>query len=179
MKDDGQDGGEDRYVARGKNGRQVRKRRRDGWTRRARQGFLDHFRATCNAAASARAAGRTEGSAHKLRARDPDFAAEWDAALVDADARLTGKLILFAETRGKPQPETDEAGEPAVAPIADFDPELALKLLRHHRSSLAGRPRRGGPKPKRASNEELIGAVVTLLGLIKRRRARQAARGRG
>lgn len=169
---------EDLHVARGKTGRQVRKRRSDGWTKQARQTFLDHFRATCNAAASARAAGLTEGSAHKLRARDPEFAAQWDAVLKDADARLTGKLILFVETSGRPQPDTDEDGDPAVAPIENFDPELALKLLKHHQSSLAGRPRRGGPKPKRASAEELIGSVVKLLRLIKRRRARQAGHGR-
>lgn len=161
------------FVSGGKNGRQVRKRRKDGWTRAKRTTFLDHLRATSNARASARAAGMTEGSAHKLRDRDPDFAADWDTALREADVRLTGKLIVFVETRGKPVPERED-GEPAEAPMEDFDPDLAIKVLTLNRQSQAGK-RRGGPRPKSASPEELIEAGVRLLGMMKRRRARLAA----
>ena len=168
-------GKEELFVSQGKNGPQVRKRRSDGWTKRARRIFLDHFRATCNATASAKAAGLSEGSAFKLRGRDPEFAADWDSALRDSNARLKGKLIVFAETRGKAQPEPEDADEPAVAPIEDFDPELALTLIRHHESSLAGRPRRGGPRPKAASRDELVKAVGKLLGVLKRRRAIRGA----
>jgi hypothetical protein len=161
-------------VSRGKNGHQVRRRRSDGWTKRKREIFLDHLGATSNVRASARAAGMTEGSAHKLRARDPDFAALWDAALREADVRLTGKLIVLAETGGKPAPERED-GEPAEAPMENLDKDLALKLLALNRQGQAGK-RRGGAAPKRASAEELLEAGVKLLGMLKRRRAqRQAA----
>ena len=161
------------FVSRGKRGPQVRKRRNDGWTKRARRIFLDHFRVTCNATASAKAAGMSEGSAFKLRARDPEFAAEWDSALRDSNARLTGKLIVHAETKGKPQPEPADEEEPAVAPIEDFDPQLALALIRHHEASLAGGRRRGGPRPKAANRDELIATLVKQLAALKRREAKR------
>src|SRR6478736_5544222 len=113
----------DKFVSRGKTGVQVRRRRRDGWTESKREIFLNHLRVTSNVAASARAAGMTEGSAHKLRARDPEFAAQWEAALREADTRLTGKLIVLAETGGKPLPERED-GEPPEAPIEDFNADL-------------------------------------------------------
>ncbi len=170
MADDAGGDGE-KFVSRGKAGMQVRRRRADGWTKRKREIFLDHLRATSNARASAEAAGMSEGSAHKLRDRDPEFAADWDAALREADVRLTGKLIVYVETGGKPVPSRDD-GEPAEAPMEDFDPNLALKVLTLNRQSQAGK-RRGGPAPKRASVAELIEAGVKLLGMMKRRRAKQ------
>jgi hypothetical protein len=159
----------DKFVSRGKTGAQVRRRRRDGWTERKREIFLNHLRVTSNVAASARAAGMTEGSAHKLRARDPEFAAQWKAALREADTRLTGKLIVLAETGGKPLPERED-GEPSEAPMEDFNANLALKILALNRQSQEGK-RRGGPRPKNASPEELLEAGVKLLGMMKRRRA--------
>lgn len=159
----------DKFVSRGKTGVQVRRRRRDGWTARKREIFLNHLRVTSNVAASARAAGMTEGSGHKLRARDPEFAAQWEAALREADTRLTGKLIVLAETGGKPLPERED-GEPPEAPIEDFNADLALKILALNRQSQAGK-KRGGPKPRSASPEELLEAGVKLLGMMKRRRA--------
>src|SRR5689334_15848216 len=114
------------FISRGKTGRQVRTRRKDGWSARKRQIFLDHLCATSNVRTSARAAGMSEGSAQKLRARDPEFAAQWEAALREADVRLTGKLIVLAETGGKPVPERED-GEPAEAPIENLDVDLTLK----------------------------------------------------
>jgi hypothetical protein len=165
--------GAEGFVSRGKTGVQIRRRRKDSWTKRKRKIFLDHLRATSNVRASARAAGMTEGSAHKLRARDPEFAAQWDAALREADVRLTGKLIVLVETGGKPVPERED-GEPAEAPLEDFNADLALKVLALNRQSQNGK-RRGGPRPKSASPEELLEAGVKLLGMMKRRRARRAA----
>lgn len=162
------------FVSGGKNGRQVRKRRRDGWTRRKRTTFLDHLRVTSNVRTSARAGGMSEGSAHKLRERDPEFAAQWDHALREADARLTGKLIVFAETGGKPLTERED-GEPAEAPMENFNPDLALKVLTLNRQSQAGK-RRGGPAPKSASRDALIAALMKLYDMVERRLAKHAAR---
>ena len=161
------------YVSRGSSGRQVRKRRRDGWTLRRRTLFLDHLRVTSNVRASARAAGMTETTAYKLRARDPEFASRWDEALKEAEVRLTSRLIVLAETGGKAVPERED-GEPAEAPIEHFDKELALRLLALNRRSQAAK-RHPAPAAKSASREELVEIGVKLLGKIKRERARLAA----
>lgn len=168
-------GNEERFVSRGKRGPQVRKVRADGWTKAKREIFFTHYAATANASASARAAGMTEGSAFKLRERDGDFAARWDAILRDADTRINGKLIVFVETKGKPVPPRED-GEPATAPIEDFDPELALRVLAHNRRRLAGGGRGGGPRPKAAGKAETAASILRLLDAAHRRLRRRKAK---
>jgi hypothetical protein len=59
----------------------------NGWTKARQQRFLEHLALHGNVSAAARAAGMTKQSAYWLR-RQPhsaDFAAAWDAALVDQD----------------------------------------------------------------------------------------------
>jgi hypothetical protein len=148
------------------NGR-LRKRRKDGWSRRDEGVFLTHLRATCNVRASARAAGKSASSAFDLRKLDPVFAAHWDETLRDARLRIHGKVIAFAETRGK-EILPDEDGEPGEAPLADFDPELGLRLLRFHEDRLAG-GRRGRPSPEPVSDEELTAALLRQLDALGRR----------
>jgi len=52
--------------------------------------FLRHLRKTGNATAAARALGAPPCRFHRRRARHPDFAVRWDAALVVAHAALSG-----------------------------------------------------------------------------------------
>jgi hypothetical protein len=167
--------GAEQFVSRGKRGPQVRKVRTDGWTKAKREIFFAHFAATANASASALAAGMTEGSAFKLRERDPEFAARWDAILRDVEARLTGKLIVYVETKGKPVPPRED-GEPATPGIEDFDPELALRVLAHNRRRLSGGARGGGPKPKKAGKAETAASILRLLDAARRRLRRRKAR---
>jgi hypothetical protein len=59
----------------------------NGWTKARQQRFLEHLALHGNVSAAARAAEMTKQSAYWLR-RQPhsaDFAAAWDAALVDQD----------------------------------------------------------------------------------------------
>lgn len=153
---------------------QVRKRRKDGWTKRDERIFLRHFRVTCNASASARAAGKSPSSAFDLRERDPAFAAKWNQALNEADVRLTGKLIVYAETKGREVPP-DADGEPGEAGMADFDPDFTLKLLKYHQERLAGGRRHHGTRRRRASIEELTQSILKHFAVLKQRRARRAA----
>lgn len=162
------------FVSRGKAGPQVRRRRRDGWSKRDKRVFLDHFRATCNVSASARAAGKNEKSAWNLRDRDPEFAAEWDAALRGADVRLMAKLVVHAETKGRVVESED--GEPAEAGIEDFDPDLAIRLIKLRQGGPIGRHghRRGGP-PQRATKAEVIARLKKQFAALDRRKARRGS----
>ncbi len=157
--------------SRARRGPKLRKRRWDGWTRKDEQVFLTHLRATSNVNASARAAGKSPSSAFGLRARDPAFAAKWDAALAEARVRLHGKLIVFAETKGK-EPEPRDDGEPAEPDMANFDPDLAFKLIKFNEGRLAG-GRRGHPQPQPVSDEELTAVLIAQLDALRRRLAKK------
>lgn len=137
---------------------------RRSWTAKRRRIFLDHFAATCNATASARAAGMNVRGAFALRQRDPQFAAEWDEALAAGQARLAAKLIVYAETRG----DTPATGD-AEDELAGFDPKAAAQAMAMNRASAAGRKRHGGPRPRIATREEVEAAVLKLLARIARR----------
>ena len=105
---------------------------------------------------------------------DAGFAAQMDAAEDAYEGRLEAKVGLFAETGGTLPPPRDD-GEPAEAPLADFDPHLALAFLNYKRAKRAARGRRGGPRPKSVSLDELVERFVKLMGMLKRRRARRLA----
>lgn len=137
---------------------------RRGWTAKRRGIFLDHFAATCNATASARAAGMPVRGAFALRQRDPQFAAEWDEALATGQARLAGKLIVYAETRG----DTPASGGPDDE-LVGFDPDAAGRAMAMNKASAAGRKRHGGPRPRIATREEVETAVLKLLARIEKR----------
>lgn len=162
----------DEYVSR-KTG-QVRKRRRDGWTKRNIETFITHYRLTGNATASAAAVGKSTRSADNLRAVDVGFAAQMDAAEDEYQRRLEQKIALYAETGGK-LPPLREDGEPAEAPLKDFDPRLAMDFLKFKQAKKEARGRRGGPRPKSVSKDELVEVFVTLMGMLKRRRAAPGA----
>ena len=162
----------DEYLSR-KTGR-VRKRRRDGWTKRDIATFIGHYRMIGDVTASAAAAGKSARSANNLRAVDAGFAAQMDSAEEEYQRRLETKVALFAETGGK-LPPLREDGEPAEAPLENFDPHLALAVLNYKRAKREARGRRGGPRPKSVSMDELVEIFVKLMGMLKRRRAVRAA----
>lgn len=160
------DGDDDRIVPGKGRPMQVRKARKDGWTTKKRGIFLDHFAATSNVVRSAAAAGMTDHSAFALCRRDPEFAEQWLAALRTANVRLTA--MLHERSEG-PRQAPPEGGTPVPDP-STMDTELALKLLRHHEQRLAGVPRRGGPRPRRATEAETNAAVLKLLSALNKRR---------
>ncbi|MEA3030279.1 MAG: hypothetical protein QOG13_1604 [Sphingomonadales bacterium] len=151
---------------------QVRRRRKDGWSRRDEDVFLAHYRLTSNASASARAAGKSPSGAFDLRAIDPDFAARWDAALAEARVRLEGKLVIYCETGGK-EIAPDEQGAPAEPGMADFDPHFALKLLQYHEARRAGGRRHDGTHRRRVTIEELTQAILRQLDAFDRKQTRR------
>ncbi|HEV2816955.1 MAG TPA: hypothetical protein VGW40_07020 [Allosphingosinicella sp.] len=147
---------------------------------RKRRAFLDHLAATSNVVASARVAGASARSFYYLRNRDPEFAAQWDGALDQAEPRLDGKLVVWAETRGKSAPRAVPAGAghvPGTEAEADdldgFDPELALQILSLHRKRRGERRERRGPRPRVATREEVDAAVMKVLKKVANRLARE------
>jgi len=152
----------------------MRKRRKDGWTKRDIEIFLSHLRVTGNVSASAEAAGKSGKAAYNLRAVDAGFAAQMDAAEAEFEARLESRIALYAETGGK-LPPLREDGEPAEAPLENFDPQLAIAYLNYKRSKRETRGRRGGPRPKTVGKDELAETFVQLMGMMKRRRAARPA----
>jgi hypothetical protein len=151
----------------------VRKRRKDGWTRRDIETFVGHLRITGDVSVSAAAAGKSGRAAYNLRAIDAAFAAQMDAAQDEFEARLESRVALYAQTGGK-LPELREDGEPAEAPLENFDPRLALDFLNYKRAKKETRGRPGGPRPRSVSKDELVEVFVTLMGMLKRRRAARA-----
>lgn len=162
----------DYIVARGKSGPQRRRARKDSWTRRKREIFLDHFAANGNAADACRAAGVYEGAAYGLRRRDCEFARQYDEALAVCRVRLEETLLEYARTGGRTV--VVEPGDVAPIDMATFDPELALKALSRNRPSQAG-GKPAGAKPRRTSKEELTQALLRLLKAARRRTAMRAA----
>lgn len=60
--------------------------RSDGWTPARRTAFVDLLEQDCTIEAAARAVGLSRQTAYATRARSPEFAAAWDAALAGARA---------------------------------------------------------------------------------------------
>jgi len=165
----------ERQVRRGNNGRlQQRARRPGGWTKRRRRIFLDHLAATCNVTASAVAAGLHWSGAYSLRRNDPEFAAQWQAALETGYARLEAMLIdraagAGAEPAGEDSPEAEAATPPKPQ---EMDTDLALNLLRLRRAPIKGSAR-GNFKPQRAGKDDLLKALMKQLKVLRRRIERE------
>ena len=152
---------------------QVRKRRKDGWTRREINVFLGHLRMTGNITSSAAAIGKSGDAAQNLRAIDPEFDAQVTAAREEYKARVESKIALFAETGGK-LPPLGADGMPVEPPLADFNPQLAMEWLKFLEGKEATRGLRGGPRPKCAGKEEVVQAVAKLILMVKQRPPRLA-----
>lgn len=143
---------------------QKRKPRKDGWTAARRQIFLDHLASSGNVTASAEAAGIKERSAYGLRLRDAEFAAKWQSALAAGYVRLEGLLIERAGGAAYVP-----GGEVPAADASTLNTDLALQLLRQHRSAAKGLERPRGIQPSKADKQELNEAILRLLELLNRR----------
>lgn len=101
------------------------------WTPAKRETFLTALVETANVVGAARSVGVPERSPYRLRAKDGDFAAAWDAALDEAYNKLE-LMLLRRATFG------EACDGDATPPISTG---FALALLRHHHT----RARRGAP----------------------------------
>lgn len=164
--------GDEGSIAGGKN-RQVqgRKIRHDGWTAERRRAFLDRLASCCNVTHSVAAAGLSMGSAYYLRARDPQFAADWDEAL--AAGYLTLESLLIDRAAGPRQPY--RPGDMPLPDPREMDKELALNLLRLRTSICRTGAGQGRPKRRGVGADELATAILDKLDVLNRRKQALAA----
>jgi len=140
------------------------------WTRQMREAFLDHLAATCNVQESAAFIGVDPVSVYALRRKEPAFSDAWGKALALGYEMLETQLVGHALAGDEGDTLTNGA-EAAMGPISV---NLAMRLLTLHRDA-SGKPRRGGARPHRATQEETDRAILAKLAQIEKRRAKEKA----
>ena len=154
---------------------QVKRMRRNRFTRERKAVFLTHFAASCDVRASAAEAGMCVWTVYDHRRRDPAFAAAW------REAEKAGCALLEAEAL-RQRIEAMEAIDFPIGAIPDPDARRdsdlefwrTMHLLREHKRSLAGigKP---GRRPRVASNAEVREALTKRLKAFRIRvRSREA-----
>lgn len=102
--------------------------------RRAR--FLEHLRRTANVARAARESGLSSSTAYQQRARLPQFAAAWDAAINEAMDELEDALIERAK-QGVEKPVYFRGEQ--VGSVRSYSDALGMFLLKAKRPEVYAR----------------------------------------
>lgn len=132
--------------------------------------FLEWFAATCNAVLSAEKAGVAYQTPFKHRMKDPEFEAEWDAALAQGYARLEARTVqeaheIFGQSGTLAEGEQDSPSTSLRTngeSEGKFNVELALLLLREYRRRLPGsadKRKNMRPATRVATEAEVIAAL--------------------
>lgn len=141
--------------------RRARPKRR-GFTEKRRQQFLNHFAASCNAAAAARAVGVSENCVYEWRKKDEQFRAGWFSALDQGYARLEAGIVLSANKSIKIRARKD-----AEVKVGEMDPKTALAVLEAYRRSRGRGPGEVWPHPYDADEVRArLEAKMRALGMI-------------
>ncbi|NCP12376.1 MAG: hypothetical protein GW859_10600 [Sphingomonadales bacterium] len=172
---------------------QRKKVKKNGWTKERRKIFLRTLAATCNVSRSVAAAGKSIGTAYRLRHRDEEFAAQWQAALLVGYERLEAALLRRAietvehdafamlddEEDGESEGGGGEAGkdrnearrgdgaaeaEAEAAPLSAMSVDQAISLLARHRATLI----EGTLRPRRPHARRVPTAEETDRALLDR-----------
>lgn len=170
-------------VARGTGGWwQIKRLRRNRFTRARKEAFLGHLSETADVRASALAAGVSSSTVYGHRDSDPAFAAAWRAALQlgveTVEARLVAErlasLRAYAPDAAAAEAAADGAGAAADPAERDLEFWRMMHLLREHRRGLAGRGARKGRRPWLASQAEPFAALEKELDALAARAGRAA-----
>lgn len=153
---------------------QVRRVRKDGWTKARRARFLDMLALSCNVRMAAREAGMATNNAYRLRSTDPQFAELWREALIAGYERLEMELVgralqsVNAIQPGDGGPDVTAAGE---AVIEKMDAKTILSVLAQRSRALEKgiRPlRRDACRREVATEEETNAALLKKLAVLRR-----------
>lgn len=140
----------------------VLKERGNAWPAKSRAAFLDHLAATCNVTEAARSVGVFPATPHRVRRRDPGFAAQWlqalEAGYVTLETMLLNRAITTAAL---------PTGDTSVPDANDMTTEQALRLLERYKNTVSGIGRKPGPRP--ASEEETYKNILKKLNALKKR----------
>lgn len=146
---------------------QVKRVRSNGWTKARRAAFLAELAQSCNVGRALVVAGMSGSTAYQLRRRDPEFAAQWQAALEIGYERLETALLRRAlEAAGAV--EIDDAAEP----VEKMTVEQAIGFLNKHRASI----QLGHAKARRsqarevATQQEVDAILIRRIRMVKRQR---------
>lgn len=118
-------------LARDKGVLQVRRQKPGSWDDKKRETFLATLAVTANVLESCRAVDMTAPGAYQLRKRDPEFRAQWSAALREAYQQLE-LTLLDRSINGRERP-VYYAGQ-VIGAIHHYPDRLAMNLLMHHRT---------------------------------------------
>jgi hypothetical protein len=153
---------------------QVRRVRKDGWTEKRRQLFLDRLAATCCVGEALAATGMAASSLYRLRKRDPAFAEAWDDAVAAHFDDVELGLVRFAKEVLKGHGADNQAALGEARERAAADPQFALELLKVRRMGDArvagGAPRRTiGGRVRAADKDELAAKIMKMVRAVKKR----------
>ncbi len=130
---------------------QVRRQKPGSWDNKRRETFLATLAATANVLESCRAAGMTAPGVYQLRKRDPEFRAQWSAALREAYQQLE-LTLLDRSINGRERP-VYYAGQ-MIGAIHHYPDRLAMNLLMHHRAA-------GASGDQTATSPEMLAEAQT------------------
>lgn len=110
--------------------RAVAKGGKTGWTKAKRKRFLDVLSATCNQTMALKAAGVARSTLYALQRRDGEFARLCSEALAFGYDRLEQELVARALGQMTSDQNPEEIGAGDGNALSDFDPELAMRVLK-------------------------------------------------
>jgi hypothetical protein len=144
---------------------QLRKPRRNDFSRRRKRIYLEHFAATGDTRASAAAAGISKSTVSNHKLSDPAFREACAQALLEAYANLEAEAVR-QRLAAMEKIDFDPGKE---APPSGLDPEAefarTMELLREHKRSRAGM-KAGGRPPERWSFAESMAALEKRLKIL-------------
>jgi hypothetical protein len=143
--------------------------------RARKETFLQWFAMTGNVELAADKAGVCRQTVAKHRLSDPEFEAAYSQAIQLGVPDLRARLLAYMSGR----PKLNVVGELEPPDDRDFDPQLAIQILREQERMMnaggsgVGRPRKAGRAPRVATNEEVTKALVKRLVTFGIRVARE------
>lgn len=132
------------------------------WTDADSERFFGELAASCNAKASAAAAGFSSATVYEHRKKCPEFASRWQAALEHGYDRLELALLESANASLAPEPWDNER------PIPPLTVEQVIKVLKLHQASVKlGAPARRGnggpPLPLEAVKDDILSKMRAII----------------
>ena len=119
-----------RLQVRAARGSKQAKPKRRSFTAKRRQAFLNHFAASCNAAAAARSVGISENCVYRWRRTNEQFREGWNEALAQGVAGLEADQVRAAREAVKVR-----RSKAAAVRVGTMDAKTSLAVLEAYRRS--------------------------------------------
>lgn len=146
---------------------QMRKGRRNGWTKAKQEAFLAALARTCNIAAALRSVRMSRSGLDRLRRRDAGFRAR----MIETVREAYGTLELFTIRKmmdGTVKTVTKADG--SVETVHEYPLQLAVQLLRLHKDNAPG----AEPELRGEDREAVLARLGRKVDAVARRLEREA-----